>query len=798
MASAFLAATVLATGTLIAPATANAQASQSYDIPAGSLAAALNRFVEASGVALVYDSALTSGLSSSGLKGSFGTVEALSRLLAGTGLTYRQTGPNAFTLERAPQAAAGAVQLGPVRVEGDGAGATGRYANIQESGTGPVVGYVAKRTATGTKTDTAITEIPQSVSVVTADQVEALKAQSLTEALAYTPGIARLEGYDRTSDGFMVRGFEAYAGGGSIYRDGTKYTANLYDGQQEPYGLERIEILRGAASVLFGSAAPGGIVNTITKKPTDTPLHELNLELGNYSRKQISADFGGPLTEGGALSYRLTGLMRDSDTFIDHVPDNRIYIAPALKWQPATGTSLTLLGFYQRNRTTYAYGLPPVGTLFANPNGAIPSTFFVGEPDYDKYEGEILSAGYQFEHGLAEGVTLHNSLRWLRADIAFPNVSGDYLDTDQRSLIRSAYDRWDRSSTISSDSSVEVRRATGGLTHTILMGFDYTRQHFETERYTRTIDPIDIYAPVYGAKPGDPMPMGWSSMSKSDRFGVYLSDQIKAGKRWVIVLGGRHDWSRDRTSPFFTPSWTTDKSSAFTGRAGVVYLGENGLAPFVSFSQSFEPQSGTDSAGERLKPTRGEQVELGLRYQPVGSDVLLSAAVYQLKQRNVVSYSPDYSFANQTGEVRSRGVELEAKANLSASFSLIGAYAYTDAKITKSNNPDELGHRQHGVPRHQASVWGEYRFAVQALPGTFKVGLGARYVDDIPSIWWAGDLTVPGYTVFDGMLAYETEGWRFSANATNLADKKYISNCTYGSCFYGNRLQAIGAVRYRW
>jgi iron complex outermembrane recepter protein len=285
-----------------------------------------------------------------------------------------------------------------------------------ETATGPVYGYVAKRSATGTKTDTPILETPQSVSVVTKEQVDALKSQNLTDALGYTAGISRLEGYDRTTDNFMIRGFEAYAGGGSFYRDGLKYTPNLYDGQQEPYGLERIEILKGASSVLFGNAAPGGIVNTVSKMPTLDPLHELNLEFGNNRRKQLSGDFSGALTEDGAWSYRLTGLVRDSNSFVDHVPDDRVYIAPALTWRPSSQTSLTLLAHYQRNRTAYVYGLPAEGTLYTNVNGQIPSSRFVGEPDFDKYDGEIKSAGYLFEHTLSEGLKIRSSLRHVSAD----------------------------------------------------------------------------------------------------------------------------------------------------------------------------------------------------------------------------------------------------------------------------------------------------------------------------------------------------------------------------------------------
>lgn len=231
----------------------------------------------------------------------------------------RATQDGGFTVAPKPPEAGGETTLPAVRV---------KASREQETATGPVQGYVAKRSATGTKTDAPIIETPQSISVVTSDQVQATKAQNLMDALGYTAGVARAEGLDRTSDSFVIRGFRANAGTGTLYRDGSKYQLNIYNGQQEPYGLERIELLKGASSVLYGSAAPGGIINTISKRPSAEPVREFNVELGSFNRKQVSGDFSGALGQNSDWSYRLTALRRDSDTFVDHVPDDRTYIAP--------------------------------------------------------------------------------------------------------------------------------------------------------------------------------------------------------------------------------------------------------------------------------------------------------------------------------------------------------------------------------------------------------------------------------------------------------------------------------------
>ncbi|MGP9594833.1 TonB-dependent siderophore receptor, partial [Halomonas sp. AOP42-C2-25] len=289
---------------------------------------------------------------------------------------------------------------------------------IYEEATGPVQGIAATRSATGTKTDTPIIETPQSISVVSSEEFKNYGARNFTEALGYTAGIFRFNGAERTTEGLRIRGFRNT----TTYRDGSKYQANIYDGQQELYGLERLEVLKGPSSILYGVAAPGGILNAVSKRPTSTPLREVNIEAGSFDRRQISADFSDSLDEDGVWSYRITMLHRDSESFVDHVPDDRTYIAPALKWQPNENTSLTLLSEYQRDETAYVYGLPTSGTILSNSNGDIPRERFIGEPDFDEYDNERYSIGYLLEHDFSNSLHLQHSLRTFRADRDFPQI----------------------------------------------------------------------------------------------------------------------------------------------------------------------------------------------------------------------------------------------------------------------------------------------------------------------------------------------------------------------------------------
>ncbi|OJX06722.1 MAG: TonB-dependent receptor [Burkholderiales bacterium 68-20] len=759
-------------------------------IAAQPLGDALNAWARQTGAQLAVPQHLVAGKAAPAVSGALRPREALERLLAGSGLHGVFEGP-LVSIEPVPAAGRDEAALAPVTVVAPAA---------QEVGDGPVRGYVAKRSMAGTKTDTPLIETPQSISVVGAEEIENLKVQNLVQALAYVAGVNQLEGTDRTTENLMLRGFQASAGYGSLYRDGSKYMVNPYNGQQEPYGLERLEVLKGAASVLYGTAAPGGIVNAVTKRPTSEPLRELNLEAGRFNHKQVSGDFGGRFAPESDWSYRLTFLGRDSGTFIDYVGDDRIFIAPALKWQPNAQTSFTLLGEYQRDRTQYVYGLPAQGTIQPNANGRISRSLFVGEKsdqtDYNNVNRGSL--GYLFEHAFDGDTRLRHSLRYMQGTTrrSFTGVAG--LTEDQRSPTwRAASGVAEDYDMATSDTSVQRRWRSGAVQNTTLAGLDYTYQDYRKTQWDRDIaGSFDYFNPTYGRAIGDAYNFR-SSRDKSNRVGLYAQNQAKIDNRWVVLAGGRQDWSRGSNLAFFKNDATQERTSAFTGRLGVVYLAGNGLAPYASYSQSFEPTAGADRTGDRFKPTEGEQYEAGVRYQPEGRDVLLTAAVYQLTRTHVSVTDPvDINFSVQQGKVRSRGLELEARARAGRHTHLIAAYAYTDARTLVSSplTPELAGKRTGGVPYNQLSVWVDHDFGGLGSPG-LKAGVGARYVGATQGLYMSG--TVPAFTVFDAMASYTAGPWRFALNVSNLADKTYVVSCTYG-CFYGDPRRVTGTVTYRW
>ncbi|WP_051362199.1 TonB-dependent siderophore receptor [Solimonas soli] len=663
----------------------------------------------------------------------------------------------------------------------------------------PAEGYVARRSVSGTKTDTPVLEIPQSISTVTREQIETQKIRSLEQAFAYTAGLVTNEGNaDLTGDSLTIRGFEAFNSYGAYFRDGMRIGVNVFDGKQEPYGLECIDFLKGASAVLYGDAEPGGVINMVSKKAGGAPFGEVNVEYGSYARRQISVDAGDALDEAGRWSYRLTALARDSDTFIHYVPDDRVYFGPALHWQPDERTSWDLQGYYQRSKTMYVYALPPevVGLgQDPNPNGEVSRHLFTGEPDYDNVVNEQKDISSLFEHAFSDDLKLRNSLSFSRADNVFDLIFIDGLEDDLRTIKRSGNDRDEHSWTAAADTHLEYRPARGRVEQTLLAGVDYSRQKWTTARYDRTLGPLDLYDPVYGAEePGPRAPSPYSGVADYERAGVYLQDQIKLDEHWVVLLGGRESWIESKNTYPAAPSFSTDESDhAFSGRAGFVYLADHGIAPYLSFSQSFELQSGLSRSGQRFEPTVGEQYEAGIRWQPPSGKTSLSLAVYNLTKTNVLTPDPvDSEYSVQTGEIRSRGVEIEARGEIARDLNVIGSYAYTDARITRSNTPEEIGRRSGGVPYNTLSLWLDWRpLWMRAL----QLGVGWRYVDDTVARYLP--LTTPSYTVLDAMIGYDLEHWRFAVNATNLTDKTYIANCTYG-CFYGDAAKVIGTVSYRW
>lgn len=757
-----------------------------FDIAPQPLASALNRLAAQGGLQVIFDGNLVQGKSSRGINGRHEPEAALSELLQGSGLTWRSTGSASVTLEPAAHSS-GTLELGATSIVGQA------YSSVS-----PDDGYVAKRSSVGSKTDTPLIETPASVSVVTREQIEAQQPKTVAQALRYTPGVnTELAGPQFVVDQLSIRGFQQ--GTGRMLRDGTRTFLPEFLGWDapEPYGLERIEVLRGASSVLYGASDPGGQINLVSKRPTQQPLRQVQLQAGNLNYQQGAFDLGDALDDEGVWSYRLTGLFRETDAQTDHITNRRQYIAPALSYRPSADTEFTLLGEYQRQTGNFANALPASGTVFRDARGRLDRDTYVGDSAYDFMTNEKTSLGYVFEHHFDEVWTLRQNLRYSNyrqasSEIALFGPAGG----GQYSRYSDARKGDGRLFTI--DTHVQANFATGPVEHTLLTGVDYNNGKFDQQQSLDFIlQSFDPFQPVYG-QPLDTVPFSFASyQQKLSQTGVYLQDQLRIDN-WVLLLGGRYDWAanqKDDRAP------QTQKDEKFSGRAGLVYLFDNGLAPYLSYSESFLPVMGTTADGAQLDPETGKQYELGLKYEPPGSNSLYTVAVFELTRQNVTENIN--GFSRQEGEVRSRGVELEARTELAPGFSLIGSYTWNDVEVTQSERGTK-GNTPFRTPEHMASLWADYLLQGGPLDG-LRLGAGTRYVGST-----YGDaqnsFKVDSYVLVDAMVSYELgkldaslKGVELALNASNLFDKEYVAGCFSDlGCQYGQQRTVYASVTYNW
>lgn len=681
-------------------------------------------------------------------------------------------------------------------------------AEPRESVTAPLTGVVAKESAAGTKTETPLLRTPQSISVVTRDQMNQQDPATVADALNYTSGVVTTyRGNSNRNDEVISRGFR-YA---PKLLDGLHFglsSQNGGAGQYDPWLLERVEMVRGPAGVLYGQVSPGGVVVMTSKRPTAQTIREVKLSGGNHHLAEAAFDFGGTLNEENTLFYRLNGIGMTRHEFVKDNKQERVAIAPALTWLPNENTSFTLLSSYQNDPKAGSRNfLPRLGTLFSTSVGYVPYDLNVSEPDFNTSKREQASIGYSLEHSVNEAISFTQNLRLTHRDEDYKylvyNVNSPIND---HTITRMAQHESQMTNEFGVDNQLKGLFNTGAVEHTVLGGLDYRYSHIDYTMYRdrNSAYPLDWANPVRTDVDTDKLALAASDLKTLNQFGVYVQDQL-AWNDWNLVLSGRHDWSqvhtRDRTSG---GSEVTYNDNQFTGRAGLLYAFDNGISPYVSYSTSFEPSLYQSAPGsDPLKPTTGRQAEIGLKYQ-LSSDTLLTLSWFDITQKNLASFNRSTYFYEQIGKVKSRGVEADLHAQPTPEISLIAAYTYTDIVTKESNTADEIGHSPAAIPRHAASAWGSYSFLSGPVNG-LTLGTGVRYIGDAPADA-VGQYTVPHYTLYDAMMKYDLgqavsslRGTSVQLNVKNLSDKKYVSSCSGEyACFYGVGRTIIASVDYRW
>lgn len=693
------------------------------------------------------------------------------------------------------QQAQGTEVLDPITVYGRG-----------ETATGPVPGYVAKRSATASKTDTPLIETPQAVTVVGREQMEDQGVTTLMQAARFAPGISTDSfGADSRNDWFRLRGFSAQETG--VYLDGMQLyaaPAGFATWKLEPWGLERVEVLRGPAAILYGGGNPGGLVNAVSKAPPFRPQGQITASVDEFGNTWGAFDFGGPI--GNEWAYRVIALGRLGGTQVDDVDNNRIFVAPSVTWRPSDATTVTLRASYQRDESDIQNFLPYVGTVRQATFGRIPTDLNTNNPGYGKFEREQAMIGYSLEHRFSDAWAVRQNLRYSYLKVDQLGLYGvgwtnGLLDPpNPPTLARGNFWTMPTANMFTVDTQAEWKVDTGILRHKVLFGVDYKYYRLDDESRYVAGTPLDVSNPVY--LPVAPPTAGTRyeySSTTVNQLGLYLQDQIKID-RLTLALGGRYDFlSVERRDKVFASSGKLEDGQ-FSGRAGAIYNFDMGLAPYVSFSTTFNPLVGYDhTQGKMLEPETGESWEAGVKYQPPGTAISLGVAYFDTTRRNVANPNSDgfVGYVTQLGEVKSNGLELEAQAELLPGLNLVAAYTYSNLEISKAVDTTAIGKVPVGAPEQFGSLWLDYTFQSGPLQG-FGAGAGVRYKGKTYADP-ANTLAVPESTVADVALHYERDNWKVVAKVDNVFDKAYVSSCASTvACYFGDRRKASLTASYKW
>ena len=644
----------------------------------------------------------------------------------------------------------------------------------------------------GTKTDTPIIETPQPITVIDADRYLSQGAISISDTVKYAAGVlANPYGRDTRVDGFTIRGLDALQ-----FRDGMRDIFSYYASiTSDPYNFSRVEILRGPASVLFGQGSIGGLVNLVTKTPNFTTGGEINLVYGSYDRKEALGDVNFAIADN--LAVRFVGRARDSNTFIDHVPDDRVMVAPSIRWQPTPDTDIILTGLYQEDDTgSTSQFLPIVGTFLPNrvAGAQLDRDTFVGKAGWDRYAGRSLQGAAFVTHDFSDQVKLSLKARYIDSDLEYnthyadsysnPQDPFSVYGTDGRTIGLTADASDARMNVFSTDNNLLFTFNTGAnLEHKLLVGIDYSWNKV-AKRNAGGTEIVDLYDIDYAAlKTYDPT--GPFLADSQKQLGIYVQDQMRFFDRVSIVLGAR----RDRVT-----GSSGQKDNATTFRAGIIGEIGAGFSPFFSYTESFLPvagriDNGDGTFGDPYRPQTGSQYEAGIKWQPAPG-TLVTATAFKIKERNRVLYLAAGGTA-QSGELNTKGFEVEASHTLPGDFELLANYGYTKLKSETNTNLDYM-------PRHTASFWTTKTFG---LPDEAQLRLGGGVVHSGKSVSTSAiwSIVTPSRTTVDALAEINWNSWRFAVNATNLLNNHYYASClARGDCFIGAPRNVMGTVGFRF
>jgi iron complex outermembrane receptor protein len=755
------------------------------------LATALNRLAENSDLQLVYDTAMTAGFKSPGIQGDFTTNQALGKLLQGTGLTHSVSGDGTILIAAAPksetavpaeqtppQKAAEPTLLKPMTVtaEADKGDDGSNSANDPYNKS-----YAVTNSSIATKTDTPIMETPVSIQVVPRAVMNDQQAIKLEDVTKNVSGVQPGGSDGNYYDGFIVRGFDI---GNSTYRNGFRIQAS----QSETVNLERLEILKGAAAMLYGRIEPGGMLNLVTKKPLDTPYYALQQQFGSYDLYRTTLDATGPVPGNDALLYRFNLAYQNNNSFRDFINAERIFIAPSLTWKATESTQFNVNMEYKHENSSNDYGLPAVGNRPAH----IPISRNLGEPGTNQLADAWLveftgSHAFNDDWMLKGGVNA-NSTEYVWQDVSnrtgvlHPDAQGNPERILERGVWFGPGNRYSQGVYLDLTGHFE----TLGAKHNVLVGGDYYSFDSDSSIFTNDFSPvgcpIDIQNPTYGCVDfakyrnlAKTVP-DYNTRDEEQWGGIYFQDQITLWDKLHILGGGRYDWATVKsgysaTSLSDIQQLNTTRNERFSPRVGVTYQPWQWLSVYGNYTESLGSANGI-SLGQTFAPQTATQYEGGIKL--AWEALTANLAFYHLTKDNVLATDASTGLSAPLGEVRSQGIEFDMTGKVTEQLSLITTYAFTDARLTKASNEGLAGSRVPNVAEHQASFWAKYDVTNHFTIGTGVYVVGQREGDPTSSF------QLPGYARWDAMAAYKWEigKSRLTAqvNVNNILDKEYYKS----------------------
>ncbi|WP_419147673.1 TonB-dependent siderophore receptor [Pseudoalteromonas 'SMAR'] len=677
-------------------------------------------------------------------------------------------------------------------------------------------GLISYVSATASKTAVPIVKTPVSVSVLTSQRISDLGAETLQDAIGYVAGVYNGPyGVDTRGDWSKVRGVDPLQ-----YVDGLqKQFGNYNNTRTNPYALESVEILKGPSSVLYGQGSTGGIINAVSKRPKAKTEGEIWAQVGNYDRRQLAFDYNSAFGAQQQYQARAVAMYRDSGTQTDFVDDNTLLLAPSLSWLISEDTEVTVLANLQKNESgSSTQFFPHEGTILPAEYGQIPSERFISEPGWDKYDTEQQAITAIVEHSIDLDTQVKFSGRYSDSSSEYRTIYSwpPKFEADKRTVNRIASLTDGSARSLTMDLQLHKYAELNSVKLTMVSGVDYQDADTDADRARGLAAPLDLYDPVYGQSDAllpTEVTDNPNNTLNNKQLGAYAQVTAEVDS-WVINAALRYD---DVSNQLQMANAVKNSQSATTGRVGVLYQFDNGIAPYASYSESFKAVFGQKAQGGAYKPLEGEQIELGMKYQPTGTEHLITASLFEIKDKNQVrKVTPEFEV--QDGEVAIKGFELEAQLEWQ-SVDVYAAYSYLDTEQDLTPlTPTELFVNQDQVtlitddaplsatPKHLASIWATYR-ADEYVSG-LKFGMGVRHVgktfDGSRTVELNGQvlhqqLVTDNFTLVDMMVGYDLEEYEFSLQVDNIADKTVITSCLYrGDCFYGQRRTVSANVKYKF